>query len=109
MKAKCKGEEFLKHYGSATVGERGQVVLPAEARKWFSIKAGERLLVFGSDAGGFERLVLMKSDAVTGILKHLFNVEKTLKKSPAELEKMAKEGMEKAKRVKKELKRLKTK
>lgn len=35
-----------KIYGAVTVGERGQVVIPAEIRKSFKIKAGDRLIVF---------------------------------------------------------------
>lgn len=31
--------------GSATVGERGQIVIPAEARTALGIKAGDRLIV----------------------------------------------------------------
>ena len=33
-------------YGSATLGERGQVVIPAEARKDCDIHPGDKLLVF---------------------------------------------------------------
>jgi len=33
-------------YGSATLGERGQVVIPADARKDCEIQAGDKLLVF---------------------------------------------------------------
>jgi len=43
--------EGKKFYGSITVSERGQVVIPAEARKDFDIKTGDKLLVFGD----FER------------------------------------------------------
>lgn len=32
-------------YGSVTVGERGQVVIPAEARNELGIKPGDKLLV----------------------------------------------------------------
>ena len=35
-----------KFFGSATVGERGQVVIPADARKFFNIKSGDKLIVF---------------------------------------------------------------
>jgi len=38
--------EGKKFYGSVTVGERGQVVIPAEARKDFGIQPGDKLLVF---------------------------------------------------------------
>lgn len=34
-------------YGIATVGERGQVVIPAHARKDLNIKPGDKVLVFG--------------------------------------------------------------
>ena len=33
-------------YGSATMGERGQIVIPAEARKVCDIHSGDKLLVF---------------------------------------------------------------
>lgn len=36
-----------KFYGSVTVSERGQIVIPAEARKDFNIDTGNKLLVFG--------------------------------------------------------------
>jgi AbrB family looped-hinge helix DNA binding protein len=32
--------------GAVTVGERGQIVIPAEIRKLFKIKAGDKLIVF---------------------------------------------------------------
>jgi|GEM_PF-640551 len=38
----------MKFYGSATVGERGQIVLPAKLRADFSIKKGDILLVIGN-------------------------------------------------------------
>jgi AbrB family looped-hinge helix DNA binding protein len=37
-------EEYF--YGSATIGERGQIVIPAEARKDCEIHTGDKLLVF---------------------------------------------------------------
>jgi AbrB family looped-hinge helix DNA binding protein len=39
--------EGKKFYGSVTVSERGQIVIPAEARKDFNINTGDKLLVFG--------------------------------------------------------------
>jgi AbrB family looped-hinge helix DNA binding protein len=36
-----------KFYGTATVSERGQIVIPAGARRDFDINPGEKLLVFG--------------------------------------------------------------
>jgi AbrB family looped-hinge helix DNA binding protein len=39
--------EGKKFYGSVTVSERGQIVIPADARKDFNINTGNKLLVFG--------------------------------------------------------------
>ena len=36
-------------YGTATVGEKGQIVIPQDARKNMKLKKGDRLLVFGMD------------------------------------------------------------
>ena len=33
-------------YGTATVGERGQIVIPAEARKEIGIHPGDKLLIW---------------------------------------------------------------
>lgn len=42
-----------KLYGTATVGTKGQVVIPADARKALGIEEGDRLYVVGSEAGKF--------------------------------------------------------
>ena len=42
MQAIFKGKAF----GAATIGERGQFVIPAELRKALGIKSGEQLMVF---------------------------------------------------------------
>jgi len=42
-----KTPEGKKFYGSVTVSERGQIVIPADARRDFDIKIGDKLLVFG--------------------------------------------------------------
>ena len=98
--------EWLKFYGSSTVGERGQVVLPSDARKRFKINPGEKLMVMGSDTGNFERIVLMKPEAVTGLLRHLMDVEKFFKQGGTKaVEKMLKEGMEKTRKAEKKIKK----
>ena len=38
----------MTFYGSTTVGERGQIVLPAKLRTEFNIKKGDKLLVIGN-------------------------------------------------------------
>ncbi len=42
-----------KHlFGSVKVGERGQVVIPKEARELFGISPGDKLVVLGEDGQG---------------------------------------------------------
>lgn len=56
----CSVENLF--FGTVTVGERGQVVIPADARKAFGIETGDKLLVFAhpSEHG----VTLVKIDAV---------------------------------------------
>ena len=39
-------------YGAVTVGERGQIVIPAQARRDLGINAGDKLLVLGDPEQG---------------------------------------------------------
>ncbi len=55
-----------KCFGSTTVGPRGQLVIPVEARKELSIDVGTKLLVF-SHFGG-RGLIFVKVGAVEELL-----------------------------------------
>ena len=44
-----KGKYF---FGSVTVGERGQIVIPKEAREVFNINSGDKLLILGDEERG---------------------------------------------------------
>ena len=41
----------IKIWGAATVGTKGQVVIPAEAREALAIKEGDKLIVVGNSHG----------------------------------------------------------
>ena len=56
-------------YGAVKVGERGQVVIPAEARRQYDLSAGERLLVFGHPFG--DGIVLIKVDSIHELLTRM--------------------------------------
>ncbi|MFC1632231.1 AbrB/MazE/SpoVT family DNA-binding domain-containing protein [Candidatus Omnitrophota bacterium] len=43
--------KFHKLFKTVTVGERGQVVIPKEARQFLDIKAGDKLVVASGDGG----------------------------------------------------------
>ncbi len=51
-----------KCFGTAVVGPRGQLVIPAEARKELGIDTGHKFLVFGHFGG--RGLILIKVEAV---------------------------------------------
>ena len=44
-----KGKHF---FGSVTVGERGQIVIPKKARELFHIQSGESLIIVGDEDRG---------------------------------------------------------
>ena len=48
-------------FGTVKVGERGQIVIPREARDKFDIKAGDTLIVLGDEKWG---LAVTKSDVL---------------------------------------------
>lgn len=53
-------------FGSATVGERGQIVIPAEARLSLGIKAGDKLLVMKHPV--HDGLMVAKIESIRGFL-----------------------------------------
>ena len=53
-------------YGSTTVGERGQIVLPVKLRKDFEIKKGDKLLVIVDPHGS--RITLVNPDTMNKFL-----------------------------------------
>ncbi len=60
----------VKFFGSTVMGERGQVVVPAEAREEIGIKSGEKLIVLGNKKRGF--VILFKSDVMTKLTGMMF-------------------------------------
>jgi AbrB family looped-hinge helix DNA binding protein len=88
MKAGAFKQGAPKFYGATTVGERGQVVIPAEARRDFEMKPATKLLVFGSRGHG--GIMLTKAEDVSklitmasGMLEKLEALQKTLKEEEA--------------------------
>jgi AbrB family looped-hinge helix DNA binding protein len=64
---------FGKHkfYGSTTVGERGQIVLPAKIREEFSIDVGDKLLVLGVGLPDKEGILIIKSEMLSDIIESM--------------------------------------
>jgi len=57
-----------KFYGNAVVGSKGQIVIPAEARKDMKIRPGDQLIVIGKINQG---LGLIKAEQLNALLKKL--------------------------------------
>ncbi|HEY3266040.1 MAG TPA: AbrB/MazE/SpoVT family DNA-binding domain-containing protein [Armatimonadota bacterium] len=68
-------------FGAVVVGERGQVVIPAEIRRLLHIAPGERLLVF-RDRGGL-RIVLSRIGDAEDVLDVMKRAEPDRRPEPA--------------------------
>ncbi len=76
---------FSQHdriYGSTTIGERGQVVIPAEARKDFDMDVGDKVIVMKHGMG----ILFLKADEVARVLSErmarLAELERTIAAVP---------------------------
>jgi len=58
-----------KLYGTATVGSKGQVVIPADAREELNIQPGDRLYVLGSMHGN--GIILLKEEMLEHIVQEI--------------------------------------
>ncbi|WP_028242995.1 helix-turn-helix domain-containing protein [Pseudobutyrivibrio ruminis] len=55
-----------KHiFGMVKVGDKGQIVIPAKARKLFDIKTGDNLIVLGDE---FKGIALIKEAGLLGLI-----------------------------------------
>jgi len=65
VKDKFMGD-MLKFYGTVVVGERGQIVIPAEARHDMEIIAGDKLIILNGLQGN--GLMIIKRETVSQFL-----------------------------------------
>lgn len=63
-------------FGVVTVGDKGQIVLPKQARKIFHIQAGDQLVVLGDEAQG---IAIIKADEMLGLMN---DVQQTMREHP---------------------------
>ena len=60
-----------KHiFGTVKVGEKGQIVIPKEARDLFGIQAGDTLLVLGDEQNG---IVVTRPDVMNDVALGIFH------------------------------------
>lgn len=59
-------------FGTAKVGERGQIVIPQEARRFFGISPGDTLLILGNEATG---LVVTRPEILNDLADEILGKE----------------------------------
>ena len=57
-------------FGTAKVGDRGQIVIPKEAREFFGIEPGDTLLILGKENAG---LIVTKPETLNDLATRIFN------------------------------------
>ena len=56
-------------FGTARVGDRGQIVIPKEAREYFGIEPGDTLLILGKNETG---LIVTKPETLNNLANQIF-------------------------------------
>ncbi|MEY8296167.1 AbrB/MazE/SpoVT family DNA-binding domain-containing protein [Emergencia timonensis] len=60
-----------KHaFGTVTVGDRGQIVIPKKARDIFDIKTGDSLMVLGDEEQG---IAIVKTDIFLSVIRDMMS------------------------------------
>lgn len=57
-------------FGTARVGEKGQIVIPKEARTVFGIAPGDTLLILGDEKNG---IIVTKPDVIETVAEEIFS------------------------------------
>ena len=60
-------------FGTAKVGDRGQIVIPKEAREMFGIQPGDTLLILGEVETG---MIISRPEALNDLADKLLNTVK---------------------------------
>ena len=61
-------------FGTAKVGDRGQIVIPKEAREFFGIEPGDTLLILGKAETG---LIVTKPETLNNLANQIFQSVET--------------------------------
>lgn len=66
-------QNHQRAFGTAKVGDRGQIVIPKEARELFGIKPGDTLLIVGEAETG---LIISRPELLNNIANEILNTVK---------------------------------
>ncbi len=69
MKNKSLKAPAGKYAWTVTVGEKGQFVIPKQAREIFDIKPGDTLILLGDEKRG---IAIPPKSAFSGLMGHIF-------------------------------------
>jgi len=64
--------EGMEYHGSTVIGEKGQLVVPADLRKKYGIEPGDKFLVLAGERMGAWGILLVKADVLSKIVKEMF-------------------------------------
>ena len=64
------GKNKQRVFGTAKVGDRGQIVIPKEARDLYGIKPGETLLLLGDEETG---LIVTRPEVLNNLANQILN------------------------------------
>lgn len=74
--------DHFKFYGSATIGTKGQIVVPAEAREELKMTEGEKVVILKSPH--HSGLLVLKAEFLEHHLNDVQSKLNNLKESPSE-------------------------
>ena len=63
------GKAKRHFFGTARVGEKGQIVIPKEARQIFGVQPGDTLLILGDEETG---IIVTKPDVLRDAANEIF-------------------------------------
>ena len=65
------GMKKARHiFGTAKVGERGQIVIPKDARELYGIHTGDTLLILGDEENG---MIVTKPDVLSSLAERILD------------------------------------
>lgn len=64
------GKSKQRVFGTAKVGDRGQIVIPKEARDFYGISPGDTLLLLGDDETG---LIVTRPEILNNLANQILN------------------------------------
>lgn len=64
------GKNKQRVFGTAKVGDRGQIVIPKEAREFYGINPGDTLLLLGDEETG---LIVTRPEVLNNLANQILN------------------------------------